>query len=278
MKKRNILSLLTVALTAAAISGPVKANTNDGKVSGNATISSDYIWRGIPFNNTTTLQAGFDYTRWGFTFGLNGTTLSPANFRWNSGVSDRTVMADWHVGYAHRLHEDLWIKPFVTWHTFMASSGSTDGADGLGSNGFLEGGLNFVWRWFDLGVAWTDQVFGWDTSSLTVSLDVLIDEEVGDWQIGFGGGMVSFADDFNMGLRSGAGTNGNTRGTDSLTYYYVSLGREFGNNLINMKFSANDREEVAAKSTAAGATDDTSTTKLREYKDTSLWLGVTHNF
>jgi len=139
MKKMIQVTAVAGLLSAAAIAQA------EG-ISGNVTLTSDYVWRGVSqTQNNGAIQGGFDYAHeTGFYVGV-----------WGSNVdfdSDGSIELDYYAGYSTDITEDINVDVGVLKYAYPDESGLN----------FTEGYINVSYMGFTLGYAgqgslWADE-------------------------------------------------------------------------------------------------------------------------
>ena len=92
----------------------------EGELSFNASVVSQYLWRGFDLNNQDiALQGGADYENDNGLYG--GLWVSQYDF----GDDDNGAEIDIYAGYSHSLNDDFWIDVSVTSYQYTGESDSS---------------------------------------------------------------------------------------------------------------------------------------------------------
>ncbi len=152
IKMKRIIHTALVVGALSAI-GVAQAEEAGSSISGNVTLTSDYVWRGISqTQNNGAIQGGFDYAHeTGFYVGVWGSNVDFDN--------DASIELDYYAGYSTDITEDINIDVGVLKYAYPDASDAN----------FTEGYINVGYMGFTLGYSAQGSLFA-DESRDYISL------------------------------------------------------------------------------------------------------------
>jgi len=122
-------------------------------ISGNVTLTSDYVWRGISqTQNNGAIQGGFDYEHEsGFYLGVWGSNV---NYDFDS---DANIELDYYGGYSTTINEDITVDVGLLKYAYPSASGIN----------FTEGYINISAMGFTLGFNSSGSLFADESTDYT---------------------------------------------------------------------------------------------------------------
>jgi uncharacterized protein (TIGR02001 family) len=138
-------------VTAGLLSGACVVQAEEGGISGNVTLTSDYVWRGISqTQNNGAIQGGVDYAHdSGFYVGAWGSNVDFDN--------DASLELDLYAGYSTDLTENVSVDVGVLKYTYPDASGLnfTEGYISVSTAGFTLGHNSSGSLWADESMSYT---------------------------------------------------------------------------------------------------------------------------
>ena len=206
---KSLVSLLALA-TLLLASGPIIGQ--DGpSFTGNVTLTSDYVFRGISqANEDPAIQGGFDFTSGGFYIGT-----------WGSNVdfgSDAHVELDLYLGYTKEYANGFgWDAGLIQY--FYPSETVLD---------TLEGYFGVSYKGLGLKAYYTDEYFGVDDDAIYLDLSY----------------ELSLANDFGLAFHVGQSTFGDDGGLEDYIDYSAAVSKTFGGTDLSLAFHGTDIDDV----------------------------------
>ena len=166
--------IIQASLVASVLTTAVAAQA--AEVSGNVTLTSDYVWRGVSqTQNNGAIQGGFDVSdESGFYAGAWGSNVDFDN--------NASLELDLYAGYGTDLTEEVSLDVGIVKYTYPDASGGN----------FTEAYVNLGFAGFTLGYAADGGIFAGESSEyISLSYDV----EVSDVALSFSYGNYDYRDD-----------------------------------------------------------------------------------
>jgi len=278
MKAMKLL-ILAVMMTGTLVVAE-KASAAEHKFTGHAAVASDYHWRGrsLDSGGNAHLSGGLNYNRMGFDLGAWMGQIAGGNL--TSTGATRAFQSNWYLAWNKRVHDEIWIRPQVTWYTFLGGGGAYDdttikGTNGKGSNNMVEYGLQVSWKWVTVGFTRLDSYFGADTKADRVFIAGAYDWRKWTFGASFGHNDFDKTEKFGelVAATNQTGTGKANFGFENYWDLELSATRHFGATDFKVAFWTTDRQATGNNGTllVTGGSE-------KNLSDNAWVLTVTQNF
>jgi hypothetical protein len=258
MKAIKVLTLAVMTMGSFAVANVASADNHGGKLTGHAAVSTDYHWRGrsLSGGQPAHFSGGVNYhlSDWGVDVGAWMGQISDSNVSAtaNNATSDFSFQSNWYLAWNRRVHNDIWVRPQVTWYTFLGGGGAYDDATlkkaggGGGTSNMIEASLDVTWKWLTVGASWMDEYYGVDTTTTRYFLALEHRCKDTNWTLGANWGYNDFSSPEKLNDRAGAWDVSQTAASnfafDSYWDLELSATKHFGATDFKVAYWITDRE------------------------------------